>query len=151
MSRAPAPRLEVLDGAEEVRLLQEHRAETRRRRRRQGVGVGGARRSSGELLDPVPSRRAVVASASRECGCRARETRNRRRPLCSRASQPAEATADGPSYRVAFETGRPVSSLIAVWYSNMTWSPPWETSGWYGVYGVRNSERDSSASTSDGT
>ena len=89
--------------------------------------------------------------ASRECGCRPRETTNRPRPFCSRASHPADATADGASYSVAFETGRPVSSLIAVWYSNITCSVPCETSGWYGVYGVRNSERESSASTSDGT
>ena len=52
---------------------------------------------------------------------------------------------------MAFETGRPVSSDIAVWYSNMTWSVPCETSGWYGVYGVRNSDRASSESISDGT
>ena len=93
----------------------------------------------------------MVASASRECGCRPRETRNRPRPFCSRASQPAEATADGASYSVEFETGSPVSSLIAVWYSNITCSVPCETSGWYGVYGVRNSERESSASISAGT
>jgi hypothetical protein len=28
------------------------------------------------------------------------------------------------------ETGSAVSSLIAVWYSNITCSPPWEISGW---------------------
>jgi hypothetical protein len=44
-----------------------------------------------------------------------------------------------------------VSSEIAVWNSNITWSPPCEISGWYGVYGVRNSERPSSVSISDGT
>jgi hypothetical protein len=52
---------------------------------------------------------------------------------------------------VAFDTGSPVSSEIAVWYSNITCSVPCETSGWYGVYGVRYSDRASSASTSDGT
>ena len=94
----------------------------------------------------------MVASASRECGCSPRRDEEASRGRCAAcASQPAEATADGPSYSVAFETGRPVSSLIAVWYSNMTCSVPCETSGWYGVYGVRNSERESSASTSDGT
>jgi hypothetical protein len=31
------------------------------------------------------------------------------------------------------ETGSPVISEIAVWYSNMTCSEPWEISGWYGV------------------
>ncbi len=42
----------------------------------------------------------------------------------------AEATAEGPSYTEALETGRPVSSQMAVWYSNITCSPPCETSGW---------------------
>ena len=40
-----------------------------------------------------------------------------------------------------------MSSEIAVWNSNITWSPPCEISGWYGVYGVRNSERLVIAST----
>ncbi len=44
-----------------------------------------------------------------------------------------------------------MSSEIIVWYSNITCRPPWETSGWYGVYGVRNSERDEIESTSAGT
>ncbi len=44
-----------------------------------------------------------------------------------------------------------MSSLIAVWYSNISWSVPWDTSGWYGVYGVRNSEREMIESTSAGT
>ena len=44
-----------------------------------------------------------------------------------------------------------MSSDIAVWNSNITWRPPWETSGWYGVYGVRNSERPMIASTIAGT
>ena len=34
-----------------------------------------------------------------------------------------------------------MSSDIAVWNSNITCRPPCEISGWYGVYGVRNSER----------
>ena len=42
----------------------------------------------------------------------------------------AAATALGPSYTEAFATGSPVSSEIAVWNSNITWSPPWEISGW---------------------
>ena len=71
--------------------------------------------------------------------------------LTSFARYAAAPTALGPSYSEAFETGRPVSSEIAVWYSNMTCRPPWLTSGWYGVYGVRNSERDMSMSTIAGT
>jgi hypothetical protein len=43
-----------------------------------------------------------------------------------------------------------VSSEIAVWYSNITWSPPCDISGWYGVYGVRNSERERIESISAG-
>ena len=38
--------------------------------------------------------------------------------------------ADLQRYIDAFETGSPVSSEIAVWYSNITCSPPWEISGW---------------------
>ena len=63
----------------------------------------------------------------------------------------AEATDDGPSYIDAFDTGRPVSSEIAVWYSNITCRPPCEISGWYGVYGVRNSDRVMIESISAGT
>ena len=59
--------------------------------------------------------------------------------------------ATGPRRRDAFDTGRPVSSEIAVWYSNITCSPPCEISGWYGVYGVRNSERWMIESISAGT
>jgi hypothetical protein len=40
-----------------------------------------------------------------------------------------------------------VSSEIAVWNSNITCRPPCATSGWYGVYGVRNSDRWVIAST----
>src|SRR4051812_50190243 len=78
-------------------------------------------------------------------------TKRRRSPLNSwSARYPAEATEDGPSYSAAFETGRPVSSLIAVWYSNIAWRLPWLTSGWYGVYGVMNSERPIRGSVSAG-
>ena len=58
----------------------------------------------------------------------------RGRSAASPASRPRRPPT-APSYSVAFDTGRPVSSLIAVWYSNMTCSVPCETSGWYGVYG----------------
>ena len=70
--------------------------------------------------------------------------------VSSLARYPAAATALGPSYTDAFDTGRPVTE-IAVWYSNITCSPPCDTSGWYGVYGVRNSERLMRESTSEGT
>jgi hypothetical protein len=45
----------------------------------------------------------------------------------------------------------PASSQIAVWYSKIAWSTPWLSSGWYGVYAVRNSPRWSTASTTAGT
>ena len=72
-------------------------------------------------------------------------------PVAPIARYPAEATDDGPSYSEALETGRPVSSDIAVWNSNIACRWPCETSGWYGVYGVRNSERCVIASTIAGT
>ena len=54
-------------------------------------------------------------------------------PDALRRSEPADATALGPSYTEALATGSAVSSEIAVWYSNITCSVPCETSGWYGV------------------
>ena len=74
-----------------------------------------------------------MTSDSRLCGWTPREATSFFRPVAPIARYAAEATADGPSYRAAFETGRPVSSDIAVWNSNITCSPPWEISGWYGV------------------
>ena len=88
---------------------------------------------------------------ARLCGCTPRDTTTSRRALASRARYAAAPTAEGPSYSDALDTGRPVSSLMAVWYSNITCRPPCEISGWYGVYGVRNSERDRIESISDGT
>ena len=38
-----------------------------------------------------------------------------------------------PSYIEALDTSTPRSLQIMVWYSNMAWSVPWLTSGWYGV------------------
>ena len=78
----------------------------------------------------MPQAWASVRSASRECGWTPRETTNRPRSFVRLATYPAAATALGPSYTEAFETGRPVSSEIAVWYSNIACSPPWEISGW---------------------
>ena len=45
----------------------------------------------------------------------------------------------------------PVSSQIAVWYSNTACSTPWLISGWYGVYAVSSSPRCRTASTTAGT
>ena len=44
----------------------------------------------------------------------------------------------------------PVSRHKSVWYSNSACSTPWDTSGWYGVYAVTNSERMPTARTTDG-
>ena len=68
-----------------------------------------------------------------------------------RARYPAAATDDGISYSPALATGSPVSSEIAVWNSNIACRVPCEISGWYGVYGVRNSERCVIESTIAGT
>ena len=67
---------------------------------------------------------------ARLCGCTPRLTSTRGRLFASLARYAAAPTALGPSYTEALETGRPVSSEIAVWYSNITCSPPWLTSGW---------------------
>ena len=36
------------------------------------------------------------------------------------------------------------------WYSQIAWSVPWLTSGWYGVYAVRNSPRSARTGTAAG-
>ena len=74
-----------------------------------------------------------------------------RAELAALATYAAALTALGPSYTDAFATGSPVSSQIAVWYSNIACRPPCEISGWYGVYGVRNSERPMIESIRAGT
>ena len=56
-----------------------------------------------------------------------------------------------PSYPDAFDTSIPVSSQMTVWYSKIACSVPWLISGWYGVYAVRNSPRESTTSATDGT
>ena len=97
LARGGHERLEVLDRAEEVRVLQEDGADVVAERRVQRGGVGDAVRQR-DLLDrasPTPrsSRRAPGASA----GAAPRETRKRPRRLIWNASQPAEATAEGAS------------------------------------------------------
>ena len=67
------------------------------------------------------------------CGCTARATSTRVRPVWATAIATASAAAVGPSYIDAFATGSPVSSEIAVWNSKIAVSVPCETSGWYGV------------------
>ena len=47
--------------------------------------------------------------------------------------------------------GIAMSSEISDWNSHMACSIPWETSGWYGVYDVKNSPRVTSWKTHDGT
>ena len=62
----------------------------------------------------------------------------------------ASTNAVAPSYMLALATSMPVSSQIIVWNSNMACSVPWLTSGWYGVYAVKNSGLRSTWSTTDG-
>ena len=73
------------------------------------------------------------------------------RSLVCLATKHASAATVHPSYPDAFETSMPVSSQMTVWYSKIACSTPWLISGWYGVYAVRNSPRESSTSTTDGT
>jgi hypothetical protein len=63
----------------------------------------------------------------------------------------ASAVADAPSYMDAFATSRPVSMQTKVCHSKSACSVPCETSGWYGVYAVKNSPRSRSWSTTGGT
>ena len=86
-------RLEVLDGAEEVRVLQEDRGDVVVERVRAAPPRSSAPSASGTSSIFVPQPALVVASASRLCGCRPRDTRKRPRRLCWRVSQPAPATA----------------------------------------------------------
>src|SRR5438874_12906427 len=62
----------------------------------------------------------------------------------------ASATADPPSYIDEFATSIARSSEMSDWYSKIDCSVPWLTSGWYGVYAVRNSPRRASTATADG-
>ncbi len=71
-----------------------------------------------------------VRSVASVCGCSPALTTKRRGRCGASPGSPAAATAEGPSYTEAFDTGSSVSSQIAVWYSNITCSPPWEISGW---------------------
>ena len=58
----------------------------------------------------------------------------------TRAAMSAASTnAVAPSYIDALETSMPVSAQIIDWYSKIACSVPCETSGWYGVYAVKNS------------
>ena len=62
----------------------------------------------------------------------------------------ASTSAVAPSYREALDTSRPVSSQTIDWNSNNACRMPCESSGWYGVYAVENSDRPASAQTADG-
>ena len=60
----------------------------------------------------------------------ARDEELRSRPVAPRARYAAAATDDGISYSPALATGRPVSSEIEVWNSNIACRVPCEISGW---------------------
>ena len=129
--RDRAQRLEVLDRAEEVRLAEEDRgdvvADARARSRR-------APSVERDLLDrraPAGGRSSRASRASAGAGPRRRGSACLLGVRCARASR-RRRRRSGPRRRDALETGRPVSSEIAVWYSNITCSPPWRDLGLVG-------------------
>ena len=70
-------RLEVLDRAEEVRVLQEDRGDVVAERLARARSASVTPSASGISSIVVPQPALVVASVSRVCGCRPRETRKR--------------------------------------------------------------------------
>ena len=72
------------------------------------------------------------------------------RPVIRMAIMAASGTAVDPSYIDALATSMPVNWQIMVWNSKIAVSVPCEISAWYGVYEVRNSPRETTASTSTG-
>ncbi len=66
------------------------------------------------------------------------------------AMRTASTKAEAPSYIEAFATSSSVRRAMCVWNSQIAVSVPCETSGWYGVYAVRNSPRDRSCETKAG-
>ena len=62
----------------------------------------------------------------------------------------ASAVAEPPSYIDEFTTSIASSSAMSDWYSKTACNVPWLTSGWYGVYAVRNSPRSASTGTAAG-
>ncbi len=92
-----------------------------------------------------------MARTLRYSGCSAAETTICLRPVRRVAISAASAVAVAPSYMDAFDTSMPVSRHTKVCHSNSACSVPCETSGWYGVYAVKNSLRSSSWSTAGGT
>ena len=66
------------------------------------------------------------------------------------AIRTASTRAEAPSYIEAFATSRPVSRAMCDWNSQIAVRVPCETSGWYGVYEVRNSPRRRSCETNAG-
>ena len=145
-------RLEVLDRAEEVRVLDEERGGLVVERRGELAGVGDA--AVEPDLDDLGAEAARVGR-ERLAGVRVQAARDDElAPALARAEREVGGRGDRRGALVQRGVGRraaPVSSEIAVWNSNITCRPPCETSGWYGVYGVRNSEREMIASTSAGT
>ena len=128
--RRGAERLDVLDRAEEVRALQDHRSGLAVDRARPGPR-GRSGRPRGRPRPPRSRSRGSRSRASRGCAGapRARRRSGSARSLPSPGSRPRRPRR-GPRRGPALETGSPVSSDIAVWNSNITCSPPCEISGW---------------------
>ena len=137
------------EAAEEVRLLEDHGgASARARAELVGIGRPTAMR---HLDDLEAEASANVLTTWRTCGFSVSASTTFERPLVCFATKHASAATVVPSYPDAFDTSIPVSSQITVWYSKIACSTPWLISGWYGVYAVRNSPRESSTSTTAGT
>ena len=136
---AARQRLDVLDRAEEVRLLEERPRTCRRRSPPPSASASVTPSRSGTSTTVVPEAERVGAQrlarvrvhAARDDEARAAGVASLRQ--VAGGGHGARALVDARRWRPA----APVSSEIAVWYSNITCSPPWETSGWYGVYGVQ--------------
>src|SRR5450759_5565300 len=94
---------------------------------------------------------AYVRSTSSHSGWTVSATMTRRRFVELVARYAASAMAVAPSYTDALLTSMPVSAQIIDWYSKTVCSVPWEISGWYGVYAVKNSGLLTTASTMLGT
>ena len=139
-----------LEAAEEVRLLEE---DGRRVLGGFGEALGVGRAAvCGTSTTSRPNPGAYVFTTWRTCGLSvsASTTFVRSGTACF-ATKTASAATVHPSYPDAFDTSIPVSSQTTVWYSKIAWRTPWLISGWYGVYAVRNSPRESTTSTTDGT
>ena len=122
--------LEVLDRAEEVRVLDEHGGGVGVERRGELAGVGEAALEAD--LDHLGAEAARVG-AERLAAVRVQAPGDDEAAAPGGADRQVGGGGDrrGPLVeRGVGDRQRAVSSEIAVWNSNITWRPPCETSGW---------------------